>query len=49
LRAPGRADFAAGARVRLSWSAGDVHVFEVESGRRCEKAARPRDVAGKVA
>jgi sn-glycerol 3-phosphate transport system ATP-binding protein len=49
LRAPGRAHFAAGARVRLSWLAGDVHMFEVESGRRCEKAARARDVAGKVA
>lgn len=49
LRVPGRANFAAGTRVRLRWSAGDVHVFEAESGRRCEHAARPRDVTGKVA
>ncbi len=48
LRAPGRANFAVGARVRLSWSADDVHVFESESGRRCENGARPRDVSGKL-
>ena len=45
LRAAGRANFAVGAHVRLSWSADDAHVFESESGRRCENGARPRDVS----
>lgn len=49
LRVPGRANLAAGARVNLNWSAGDVHVFEAESGRRCQDGARPRDVSGKLA
>jgi sn-glycerol 3-phosphate transport system ATP-binding protein len=49
LRLPGRANFARSAAVRLTWSTRDVHVFEAESGKRCEVAARVRDVAGKVA
>ncbi|MFQ5994882.1 MAG: ABC transporter ATP-binding protein [Acidiferrobacterales bacterium] len=49
LRVPGRANFSRGAKIGLTWSGAHVHLFEGESGIRRDKAARPNDVAGKVA
>ncbi len=45
LRVPGRANLSRGAAVSLTWSAGEVHLFDERTGVRRDDAGRPRDVA----
>lgn len=49
LRVAGRANLARGAKVRLAWSASNVHLFETDSGRRRDEATRPSEISGRVA